>query len=557
MKNRCVLLLLFSLSIIVDSFAITSENSSELVQTLRAAIVESPDSVLAELDKYEAQKTPLLPSYQINLLRGVAYNEKRMFSLVERYALKALASDSISAHQKEHLNALTLLSVAQSYFGNYQGSIDTSIKAMELARQVGNTAAEYNILTTMAKTSFSMGERNQGYEYLDRIISEGSTSAEIRVLANVSAAYGVKIVELYADDRFADGLSEGKKRLALIDAIDKIGGSPTGFTDQQRAYAYARIASCAERLGKKEEARKAFDAFMATDYAKNPVGRVYIMDYLLDSEQWEMVLEFTAPLYQMFIGTDTINGDYHSLLISDGRAEAGLGNYRKAYGLIQRAATIQDSLYMREKTTKAQELASVFALNEKDLALVNERAKAQRKHILLLASSGIAFLILIILILVCRAYRNSVKQQRIATKRIDELIAQRPLEADSTPENQQYYQQFADMQSKIISEGLFKLPNFNRDSIAEATGLSRAKVSQLIGKFTGLSPNDYINKLRVEYSVKMIKEHPEWTIDAIAESCGYIRRATYYSHFNKLFGISPAQYRKEKSKSESKDEDTE
>ena len=68
---------------------------------------------------------------------------------------------------------------------------------------------------------------------------------------------------------------------------------------------------------------------------------------------------------------------------------------------------------------------------------------------------------------------------------------------------------------------------------------------------------DSVNKLRVEYSVKMIKEHPEWTIDAIAESCGYVRRATYYSHFNKFFGISPAQYRKEKSKNESKDEETE
>ena len=555
MKNRCVLFLLLLLSVFMDSFAATSENSSELVQTLRAAVVESPDSVLAELDKIEAQISPVLPLYQINLLRGLAYNEKRMFSLVERYAMKTLASDSISAHQKEHLNALTLLSVAQSYFGNYQGSIDASIKAMELARQVGNKAAEYNILTTMAKTSFSMGERNHGYEYLDYIISEGSTSTEVRVLANVSAAYGVKIVELYADDRFSDGLSEGKKRIALIDIIDRIGGSPAGFTDQQRAYAYARIASCAERLGKKEEAHMAFEAFMATDYAKNPIGRVYIMDYLLDSEQWKKALEFTAPLYPMFEGADTINGDYHSLLISDGRAEAGLGNYKRAYGLIQRAATIQDSLYMREKTTKAQELASVFALNEKDLALINEKAKTQRKHILLLASSGIAFIILIILLLVWRAYRNSVKQQRIAAKRIDDLIAQRPLEADSTPENQQDYQQFADMQSKIISEGLFKSPNLNRDSIAEATGLSRAKVSQLIGKFTGLSPNDYINKLRVEYSVKLIKEHPEWTIDAIAETCGYIRRATYYSHFNKFFGISPAQYRKEKSKSESKGED--
>ncbi|MDE5975177.1 MAG: helix-turn-helix transcriptional regulator [Muribaculaceae bacterium] len=547
MKKRCIIFLLFSLSFLIDGFAATSDNS-ELVQTLRAKIVDSPDSVLAKLDDIEAQNSQALPSFQINLLRSLAYNEKRMFSLVERYAMRALASDSISTHKKEYLNALTLLSVAQSYFGNYQGSIATSIKGMEMARQEGNKASEYNILTTMAKTSFTMGDRAKGYEYLDYIISEGSESSEVRVLANVSSAFGVKIVELYADDRFSEGLSEGKKRLALIDRIDKIGGSPAGFTDQQRAYAYARIASCAERLGNRDEASKAFDAFMATDYAKNPIGRVYIMDYLLDSGQWRKVLEFTAPLYPMFEGGDTINGDFHSLLISDGRAEAGLGNFRKAYGLIQRAAAIQDSLYIREKSTKAQELASMFAINEKDLALVNEKAKSQRKQILLLGSSGIALLILIILLLVWRAYRNSVWQQRIAAKRIDELIAQRPLEADATPENQKDYQQFADMQNKIISEGLFKLPNLNRDSIAEATGLSRAKVSQLIGRFTSLSPNEYINKLRVEYSVKQIKEHPEWTIDAIAESCGYVRRATYYSHFNKLFGISPAQYRKENSK---------
>lgn len=535
----------------------TTSDNSDLAQTLRAQIVDSPDSVIFELDKIEAQKSPTLPTYQINLLRGIAYNEKRMFSLVERYALRTLADDSISAHPKEQLNALTLLSVAQSYFGNYQGSIDSSIKGMGLARKEKNKAAEYNILTTMAKTSFTMGERNQGYEYIDQIISEGSNSTEARVLANVSAAYGVKIVELYADDRFAEGLSEGRKRLALIDKIDRVGGSPAGFTDQQRAYAYARIASCAERLGKADEAREAYNAFMATEYAKSPIGRVYIMDYLLDAGHWEKVLEFTAPLYPMFVGTDTINGDYRSLLISDGRALAGLGNYRDGYGMIQRAAAIQDSLYMREKTTRAQELASVFALNEKDLALINEKAKSQRKHILFIASIGIAVLILIILILVWRAYRSSVKQQRIASKRIDELIAQQPLNTDATPEDRKDYTLFAEMQSKIISGALFISPDFNRDGIAEATGLSRAKVSQLISQFASLSPNEYINKLRVEYSVKMIKEHPEWTIDAIAEICGYVRRATYYSHFKKFFGISPAQYRKEKSKKESNDEETE
>ncbi|MDE5874581.1 MAG: hypothetical protein K2H15_02945, partial [Muribaculaceae bacterium] len=131
MKKRCIIFLLFSLSFLIDGFAATSDNS-ELVQTLRAKIVDSPDSVLAKLDDIEAQNSQALPSFQINLLRSLAYNEKRMFSLVERYAMRALASDSISTHKKEYLNALTLLSVAQSYFGNYQGSIATSIKGMEM-----------------------------------------------------------------------------------------------------------------------------------------------------------------------------------------------------------------------------------------------------------------------------------------------------------------------------------------------------------------------------------------------------------------------------------------
>lgn len=419
---------------------------------------------------------------------------------------------------------------------------------MEMARESGNKAAEYYILTTMAENSFAIGDRSSGYKYLDQVISEGAASTEARVLANVSNAYGVKIIQLYTDDRFEEGVSEGWKRLKLIDKIDRVGGSPEGFTDQQRAYAYARLASCAERAGKSEEARAAYNSFMNTDYARHPMGRAFIMDYLLDSKQWMKVLEFTAPLYPILEEGDTINDDYRSLLISDGRAYAGLGRYREGYGLSQRAAIIKDSLYMREKTTRAQELASVFALNEKELSLTKEKAKSQQRKILLLASCGIAALILIILLVVWRAYRLSVKQQNLAMKRIDELVARQPLDADATPEDQKDYSLFADLQTAIIKDALFKNSGFNRDNIVEATGLSRAKVTQLINQFAELSPNEYINKLRVEYSVKMIKEHPEWTIDAIAESCGYVRRATYYSHFNKFFGISPAQYRKEKNK---------
>jgi AraC-like DNA-binding protein len=78
--------------------------------------------------------------------------------------------------------------------------------------------------------------------------------------------------------------------------------------------------------------------------------------------------------------------------------------------------------------------------------------------------------------------------------------------------------------------------------------MPRNKVNKLIERYANMSVSDYINKLRIEYSVQLINEHPNWTIDAIAEMCGYVRRATYYSHFNRLFGITPAQYRNERAK---------
>ena len=515
---------------------------------LRSIVVENPDSVLYLLDKIEKSKDGSFPPFRISLLRALAYNEKRMFASVYNYACETLKSDSMATHPKEHANALTLLAVTQSFFGDLQGCVNTCTQAMDLARQTGNLPAELNVLTTMAKTYFALNDRTRGYEVIETIIKKGADSDNPRVLANVSAAYGVKIIQLYADDRFAEALREGQKRLAIIDKIDRIGGAPEGYTDQQRAYTYARIASSAEMTGNRAEAAVAYSRFMNTDYGRSETGKPYITDYLLDAGKYSTVLEFTAPLFKKFEGSDTINGDYHSLLISNARAEAGLGNHKRAFNLMERANIVQDSLYIREKTTQAQELATVFALNEKQLELEKEKAESQKRLILLWSASGIILLVVLILIILWWQFQVIRKHHKLAARHIDELMKQREKEQaeDATDGGLNEDKDAFNRIEQIILKGqLFKEPQFNRDSIVKATGLSRTKVIQLIQEFTGLTPSDYITKLRLEHSVKLIKEHPDWTIDGIAERCGYVRRATYYSHFNKLYGITPAQYRKE------------
>lgn len=554
--TRLALALLVALLVLPMAKAADRYTPAVSEDVLRQMVVENPDSVLGILNQIENCKNPSIPPFRISLIRALAYNEKRMFSYVYKYAHETLESDSMATHPKEHTNALTLLAVTQSFFGDLQGCVNSCIQAMNLARQTGNLPAELNVLTTMAKTYFALSDRTRGYQAIETIINKGAGSDNARVLANVSAAYGVKIIQLYTDNRFDEALQESQKRLTIIDKIDKIGGAPEGFTDQQRAYTYARIASSAEMAGKSTEAASTYSKFMSTDYGRLELGKAYITDYLLNAGKYSTVLEFIKPLFKIFEGTDTINGDYRSLLISNASAEAGLGNHKQAFKLMERANAVQDSLYTREKTTQAQELATVFALNEKQLELEKEKAQSQKRLILLWSAGGVILLVILILIILWWQYKVIKKHNRLAARRIDELIVQREkehTENDTAKGQDEDRGAFNRMENIIIKNELFKDPQFNRDGIAKATGLSRTTVIQLIQKFTGVTPSEYVTRLRLEHSVKLIKEHSDWTIDGIAEGCGYVRRATYYSHFNKFYGITPAQYRKELAKGEIKE----
>lgn len=192
------LTLVILVALLVLPFVKAADKSTPAVSAdlLRSMVVENPDSVLSLLDKIEKSKDGALPPFRISLLRALAYNEKRMFASVYNYACETLKNDSMATHPKEHANALTLLAVTQSFFGDLQGCVNSCTQAMDLARQTGNLPAELNVLTTMAKTYFALNDRTRGYKVIETIIKKGADSDNPRVLANVSAAYGVKIYQI-------------------------------------------------------------------------------------------------------------------------------------------------------------------------------------------------------------------------------------------------------------------------------------------------------------------------------------------------------------------------
>ena len=56
------------------------------------------------------------------------------------------------------------------------------------------------------------------------------------------------------------------------------------------------------------------------------------------------------------------------------------------------------------------------------------------------------------------------------------------------------------------------------------------------------SYSDWLQQLRVEHAKKLLTEHPDWSLDTIAEQSGFSSRNYFHRIFLKLTGKTPSQY---------------
>lgn len=105
---------------------------------------------------------------------------------------------------------------------------------------------------------------------------------------------------------------------------------------------------------------------------------------------------------------------------------------------------------------------------------------------------------------------------------------------------------FIDTVNRVLAENLSN-PNFSIDELAEQTNVGRTTLFGRMKKLTGMPPNKYINKLRMEQACKLMTE-TNLNISEVGFKVGIQDPAYFYRLFKSFYGMSPTQFKQQDSR---------
>jgi len=91
---------------------------------------------------------------------------------------------------------------------------------------------------------------------------------------------------------------------------------------------------------------------------------------------------------------------------------------------------------------------------------------------------------------------------------------------------------------------LYTDTDLNLKTMAKALGLTQKRLGELFKnneKYSSLG--DYLNEKRCLLACRLLRENPNWTIEAVGTEAGFGSRRTFQMEMKRRLGITPLQYR--------------
>ena len=340
-------------------------------------------------------------------------NRRRMAEFYYNTGLKAPGNEDLDIYAKTASHLANLMALR----GDYENGLKLATPVVQkLEEQNYDSTSDYvNLLIYIGCCQAGLGTTGEA-------TSDGFEKAYEKHLENVKknrtdeaykSAFAGLINIVYACNftgSYRDALKWNGHLSELLSEYEQRPGVNPDYVDKQQARYNLYQAQALEGMGNTKEAAKAFNAFLDTEYAKTPEGRIMANDYLIAAERWGEA----ADNYQSL---DALLGDaedsysldnIQSLVLKKYQANLLAGRRDSAIAISTLLCDSLTGAFQRAKEVDAAEQAVIVSKVEE---LGDQQVAATRRHQLeMLGLIGLLFLLILGYILYRRYHHHQLRK---------------------------------------------------------------------------------------------------------------------------------------------------
>lgn len=466
-----------------------------------------------------------------------------------------LTHDSVRNEPSEQENILDLLIATSRAKRNYELYLQWATQKAALCQQQGEEIERWRMEAEIGMLLTHLGQVDEGLQKLDEAINHLDAPGSIDRMDAFTIAVKRKINALNDLKRFVEVIPLAQRTLDRLNHYEQHAkdyaedsnrlswsDNPSDrdrYLDFSRAQACGLIAQAYAHLGEVQKAREYLTLFNQSGYGQTFSARRMIASTQMALGMYDDALT-TYDEIERRMAADTLNEDYAIILRSRAIAANAKGhiaeafNYQKRYSDLSKV--VSDSLHRSE----AHDYAARYHAQEQQLEIQEKQAEAERSHII-----SIAVTVLAVLAIAFAFY--FFRQKRIVSEKNHALLrminSMQPKPIDSNTVNNADSELFEHIDTAIRSERLYANIALQRQDICDHFNISRHTLNDLLAEFTdGLSFPQYINNLRLEEALRLLRDEPDKTISVIATEVGF-SSANLREQFKRIYGMTPAEYR--------------
>ena len=376
------------------------------------------DRVRALADSFET--AGVISQLNANRWRGVSYYHEGHYRMSEMYYRKALECPIMNDEDQLSYNKCARrLSELLLVKGDFEGSLIVAIPAVKKMEEsgIGSDIDFAILLNNIGCCQLNLGQDKEANEsfltarghYANRWQSDSTGRGfQEAVLGTVYTSLAYINTRRYAESIYWIDRTE-----MLLDKYRQKPDARVEYFDEYQGRIEIMRAVALQGLNKTDEAAKAYQAFLNTDYSKTGAGKINANDYLVAAQRYDEAADNYSFLDETMAhwGMEPSIDNIQLYLLPKYRANAEAGRRDSARVMGERILSLLDGAITDQKNSATAELATIYDTQGKEAEISQQQAKLSRQRLM---ATGIALVLIIVFFIIYTLHKRNATQRLTA-----------------------------------------------------------------------------------------------------------------------------------------------